>query len=202
MFWIKTPGLSIYIKDLVLLLPFLSGPHLSNQASISSYSLSVGRSLKTQPTLFPDSDSNSQQRSYKPSLSVLTVARTERKDIYASFTPHSAARTIHSVNNNMHTKSGLSFYIVLVCLAPVICSYGQHRGDIPSCALPCLDDSIKMNTKCDITDISCVCKSFIAIQGDATSCFITACGADVALTKALPATKQLCKNPAVGGIRP
>ncbi|PNP47964.1 hypothetical protein TGAM01_v206178 [Trichoderma gamsii] len=74
----------------------------------------------------------------------------------------------------------------------------QTRADIPSCALPCLDDAVKANTKCSTTDYACICKDFSAVQTAATSCVISKCGADVALNKVLPATQALCANPGSG----
>ncbi|KAM0517661.1 hypothetical protein ACHAPE_004633 [Trichoderma viride] len=74
----------------------------------------------------------------------------------------------------------------------------QTRADIPSCALPCLDDAVKANTKCSTTDYVCICKDFSAVQTQATSCVISKCGADVALNKVLPATQALCANPGSG----
>ncbi|KAK1237343.1 hypothetical protein MKX08_002968 [Trichoderma sp. CBMAI-0020] len=74
----------------------------------------------------------------------------------------------------------------------------QTRADIPSCALPCLDDAVKANTKCDTSDYACICKDFSAVQTAATSCVISKCGADVAINKVLPATQALCANPGSG----
>ncbi|UNI17756.1 hypothetical protein JDV02_004076 [Purpureocillium takamizusanense] len=75
----------------------------------------------------------------------------------------------------------------------------QTLADIPSCAIPCLDSSIKKNTECSTTDVSCICKSFDKIQGDATTCVIDKCGTDAALNKVLPAATALCKNGGGGG---
>lgn len=58
----------------------------------------------------------------------------------------------------------------------------QTRADIPSCALPCLDAAVTANTKCATTDYTCICKDFSAVQTAATSCVISKCGADVALS--------------------
>jgi hypothetical protein len=58
----------------------------------------------------------------------------------------------------------------------------QTRADIPSCALPCLDSAVEANTKCATTDYACICKDFSAVQTAATSCVISKCGADVALS--------------------
>ncbi|KAL7942793.1 hypothetical protein V8C42DRAFT_330406 [Trichoderma barbatum] len=79
-----------------------------------------------------------------------------------------------------------------VALALAALAQAQTRADIPSCALPCLDDAVKANTKCETTDYACVCKNFDAVQAQATSCVITKCGTDVAINKVLPATQALC----------
>ncbi|KAL6879920.1 hypothetical protein HDV57DRAFT_100609 [Trichoderma longibrachiatum] len=79
-----------------------------------------------------------------------------------------------------------------VALALAALASAQTRADIPSCALPCLDDAVKANTKCSTTDYACICKNFDAVQGAATGCVITKCGSDVAINKVLPATQALC----------
>ncbi|KND89270.1 hypothetical protein TOPH_05958 [Tolypocladium ophioglossoides CBS 100239] len=75
----------------------------------------------------------------------------------------------------------------------------QSRSEIPSCALPCLDASVKKNTKCDTSDFKCICQNFSVIQGDATSCVLQACGQDVAINQVLPATQKLCEEVKNGG---
>ncbi|KAH0493461.1 hypothetical protein TgHK011_000129 [Trichoderma gracile] len=79
-----------------------------------------------------------------------------------------------------------------VALALAALAQAQTRADIPSCALPCLDDAVKANTKCSTTDYACICKNFDAVQGAATGCVISKCGTDVAINKVLPATQALC----------
>ncbi|KAK1240471.1 hypothetical protein MKX07_004499 [Trichoderma sp. CBMAI-0711] len=79
-----------------------------------------------------------------------------------------------------------------VALALAALASAQTRADIPSCALPCLDDAVKANTKCSTTDYACICKNFDAVQGAATGCVISKCGTDVAINKVLPATQALC----------
>jgi len=81
-----------------------------------------------------------------------------------------------------------------VAAALVAAVGAQTLADIPSCALPCIDDAVGSTTSCDTTDLVCICKdsNFSAIQGAATSCVIDKCGADVALNKVLPATEALC----------
>ncbi|KAH6603189.1 hypothetical protein Trco_007964 [Trichoderma cornu-damae] len=91
-------------------------------------------------------------------------------------------------------KSAAFIAVALAALAQA-----QTRADIPSCALPCLDDAVKANTSCATTDYVCVCKNFDAVQASATSCVITECGTDVAINKVLPATQALCAAAAAGG---
>jgi hypothetical protein len=74
----------------------------------------------------------------------------------------------------------------------------QTRDDIPECAIPCLDDAIKSNTDCEVSDTACVCGKFEAIRKDASTCIVDACGVDVALNEVLPATALLCENPGSG----
>lgn len=63
----------------------------------------------------------------------------------------------------------------------VVAVYGQTVGDIPSCAIPCINAAITKDTTCSTTDFKCACKSFNAIEADSTTCVITACGATVAI---------------------
>ncbi|KAL7921317.1 hypothetical protein ACQKWADRAFT_129645 [Trichoderma austrokoningii] len=90
-------------------------------------------------------------------------------------------------------KAATIFAVTFAALAQA-----QTRADIPSCALPCLDDAVKANTKCSTTDYACICKDFSTVQTAATSCVISKCGADVAINKVLPATQALCANPGSG----
>lgn len=69
-----------------------------------------------------------------------------------------------------------------VAVALAALAQAQTRADIPSCALPCLDAAVTANTKCSTTDYACICKDFDAVQTAATSCVISKCGADVALS--------------------
>ncbi|RFU71863.1 extracellular membrane, cfem domain-containing, partial [Trichoderma arundinaceum] len=90
-----------------------------------------------------------------------------------------------------------------IAVALAALAQAQTRADIPACALPCLDDAVKANTKCSTTDYACICKDFSAVQTAATSCVISKCGADVALNKVLPATQALCAaNPGSGSSAP
>lgn len=60
--------------------------------------------------------------------------------------------------------------------------YGQTVGDIPACAVPCIQAAIAQDTTCATDDFACACKSFDAIETDSTPCVIAACGADVAIS--------------------
>lgn len=76
----------------------------------------------------------------------------------------------------------MQYAIAAIVLAAV--AQAQTLGDIPSCAVPCLDDAVSANTSCATTDVACICKpdNFAKVQGAATSCVIEKCGADVALS--------------------
>jgi hypothetical protein len=86
----------------------------------------------------------------------------------------------------------MKFTIAAIALAAIV--RAQSLSDIPKCALPCIDDAIANETKCTTTDFACICKkdNFSAIQGAATSCVISECGAETALNEVLPATEKLC----------
>lgn len=62
-------------------------------------------------------------------------------------------------------------------------AHAQSLSDIPSCAIPCLDDSVKKNTPCNLDDVKCICQNFSSIQADATGCVLKACGSDTAISK-------------------
>lgn len=79
----------------------------------------------------------------------------------------------------------------LVALALAASVRAQTRDDIPECAIPCIDDAITSETSCDTTDFSCACANIEKIQGAATGCVLSDCGADTALSK-LPSPRCIC----------
>ncbi|KAJ6444565.1 CFEM domain-containing protein [Purpureocillium lavendulum] len=85
-----------------------------------------------------------------------------------------------------------SFAVVTLALASLVAA--QSRSDIPSCALPCLDDAVKASTSCATDDFSCICASMDKVQGAAAGCILSKCGQDKALNEVLPAAKKLCAN--------
>lgn len=86
----------------------------------------------------------------------------------------------------------MKFSLAILAVAAV--AQAQTAASIPKCAVPCLDDAVKANTKCSTTDYACICQkaNFSAVQGAATGCVIEKCGSDVALSKVLPAVQALC----------
>ncbi|GJN73946.1 CFEM domain-containing protein [Purpureocillium lilacinum] len=90
-------------------------------------------------------------------------------------------------------------YTAVLSLALATLAAAQSRSDLPSCALPCLDDAVKESSSCKTDDFACICKNFDKIQGAATGCILKDCGQDVALNKVLPATQELCKKALAGG---
>ncbi|OAQ66283.1 extracellular membrane protein, CFEM domain-containing protein [Pochonia chlamydosporia 170] len=92
-------------------------------------------------------------------------------------------------------------FVAVAAVAMAALASAQNRNEIPSCALPCLDDSVKKVTSCSTSDFACICKkeNFSKVQGDATSCVISKCGADKAVSEVLPATQKLCDEAAKGG---
>ncbi|KJZ69066.1 hypothetical protein HIM_11535 [Hirsutella minnesotensis 3608] len=81
----------------------------------------------------------------------------------------------------------------LVALVAAAAAQAQSLKDIPPCAIPCLEDSIKKTTSCSKTDLKCVCKSdnFEKIRNDCAGCVITACGDKAG--EVLDKTTKLCK---------
>ena len=84
----------------------------------------------------------------------------------------------------------MKYAVAAALLAAIV--KAQTIDDVPSCAVPCLDDAIKSETDCDTTDYACVCANFDAIRGVATTCVIDECGPEVALNEVLPAVEALC----------
>ena len=83
----------------------------------------------------------------------------------------------------------------LAILAVAAAVSAQSLGDVPKCAIPCLDEGIASETSCDKTDIACVCENFEKIQGAATSCVLKDCGADTALSMPPPLTHTRHSQP-------
>ncbi|KJZ72466.1 hypothetical protein HIM_08135 [Hirsutella minnesotensis 3608] len=67
---------------------------------------------------------------------------------------------------------------ILLALLAAAAVQAQTLKDIPPCAIPCLEGSIKRKTSCSPRDLKCVCKSqnFNKIRNDAAGCIIHACG--------------------------
>ena len=67
-------------------------------------------------------------------------------------------------------------------LALAAIASAQSLSDIPSCALPCIQDAVTSSTSCDVSDFACVCENQSTLTGAATPCVISACGADVGVS--------------------
>ncbi|RBA13696.1 hypothetical protein FPRO05_02489 [Fusarium proliferatum] len=74
----------------------------------------------------------------------------------------------------------MKYSFAIAALATAVSA--QSLSDVPKCAIPCLDDAITSKTKCETTDLACVCKSFDDVRSAATGCVITKCGSDVAIS--------------------
>ncbi|KAH7198477.1 uncharacterized protein B0J16DRAFT_314785 [Fusarium flagelliforme] len=88
----------------------------------------------------------------------------------------------------------MKYSVAFVALAAAA-AQAQSLADVPKCAIPCLDKAIESKTKCETTDLACICESFDEVRSSATSCVIDECGSDVAINEVLPATEGLCKDP-------
>ncbi|TRX93204.1 hypothetical protein FHL15_005783 [Xylaria flabelliformis] len=75
----------------------------------------------------------------------------------------------------------------------------QSLSDVPACALPCIDDARTKDTTCGADDYKCICDNITKLQTDATSCVLSACGADTALNQVLPAVQKFCAAVESGG---
>ncbi|KAL7949223.1 hypothetical protein V8C42DRAFT_313673 [Trichoderma barbatum] len=73
----------------------------------------------------------------------------------------------------------MKFTLFLATFAAVV--YGQTIDDVPTCAIPCIQNAIATATDCDVDDFACACESFDAVQAASISCVIAACGAAVAI---------------------
>lgn len=76
----------------------------------------------------------------------------------------------------------MKFTLVLATFVAAV--YGQTVGDIPACAVPCIQNAIASATTCSATDFACVCETanFNAVQAASLNCVVAACGADVAIS--------------------
>ncbi|KAI0117985.1 hypothetical protein GGR51DRAFT_555267 [Nemania sp. FL0031] len=80
----------------------------------------------------------------------------------------------------------------VVSLAFATGVYAQSLSDIPSCALPCIDTARTQTTSCAADDYKCICDNINTLTAAATSCVLSACGADVATNQVLPAVQAFC----------
>jgi hypothetical protein len=99
--------------------------------------------------------------------------------------------------------------LAVVALGFAALAHAQTRADVPSCALPCLDDAVKQKTSCATDDYACICKDQSTVKSAATSCVLSKCGTSTALSTivliyirvhkltndiddVLPAVKKIC----------
>lgn len=86
----------------------------------------------------------------------------------------------------------MKYSFAAVALAAAV--YAQDISQIPSCALPCIEDAVTSGTSCSISDYPCICENKDALTSGATSCVIDSCGATVAATEVLPAVDNFCEE--------
>ncbi|KAM7203306.1 hypothetical protein V8F33_002297 [Rhypophila sp. PSN 637] len=65
-------------------------------------------------------------------------------------------------------------------------------GNIPDCAVNCVNDSLTKYTDCKEQDAVCMCKNFEAGYWSAISCVLNTCGQEVAEEEAFPSVTKLC----------
>ena len=71
------------------------------------------------------------------------------------------------------TNISLSFYVVLVCIAPVLCSYAQTPS-LPSCGATCMFSAASATITCSASDLSCLCTNADYVD-QATQCLQEGC---------------------------
>ncbi|KAI0199470.1 hypothetical protein F4808DRAFT_461791 [Astrocystis sublimbata] len=91
----------------------------------------------------------------------------------------------------------MKYSVAVVALAAAVTA--QSLNDIPSCALPCIDDARTSQTNCAADDYKCICDNIDQLTGTATPCVLKGCGADTALNKVLPAVQTFCSAVEAGG---
>lgn len=74
----------------------------------------------------------------------------------------------------------------------------QSIGDVPACAVTCIDNARSSATSCSQEDVACICKNQAALTAAGTPCVLEKCGAEKALNEVLPAVKAICANVAEG----
>ncbi|KAL7955784.1 hypothetical protein V8C34DRAFT_326923 [Trichoderma compactum] len=86
----------------------------------------------------------------------------------------------------------MKFTLVLATFAAV--AYGQTLGDIPTCAVLCIQNSIASVTTCAAGDYACACSSanFQNVENASVACVVSACGIDEAINVVLPAVQAFC----------
>jgi hypothetical protein len=84
--------------------------------------------------------------------------------------------------------------VTLLAAGLVATVFAQDLSSIPECARTCLTDAITQDGQCQATDASCVCGRIDQLTTLATSCVLSACGQDVALSMLSPhpSTASFC----------
>ena len=74
--------------------------------------------------------------------------------------------------------------LAIVAFAFAALAHAQTLADVPSCAVPCLEDAVKQKTGCSTSDYGCICQNKSAVQSAATECVVSKCGVDTAQSMA------------------
>ncbi|KAI0381240.1 hypothetical protein F5Y04DRAFT_86523 [Hypomontagnella monticulosa] len=86
----------------------------------------------------------------------------------------------------------MKYAVAAVTLAAL--ASAQSLGDIPQCAVKCIDDARASSTDCTATDYVCICKNKDTLTTAASGCVIGACGLDVATNQVIPAVNKFCDS--------
>ncbi|KAJ2974910.1 hypothetical protein NUW58_g8507 [Xylaria curta] len=68
---------------------------------------------------------------------------------------------------------------IVAALAVAAAVSAQSPGGIPQCAVSCIDDARTKETNCAANDYKCICSQADVLTTAATSCVLSACGADM-----------------------
>jgi CFEM domain len=97
---------------------------------------------------------------------------------------HSTRQSLVYGSTVASTSIKMKYSFSVLALA-AFASMASAQAQIPACATKCIADATTSSTTCSVSDLACACKpaNQQAIQGAATSCVLSSCGAAEAVSK-------------------
>ncbi|KAM3508971.1 hypothetical protein MY10362_000856 [Beauveria mimosiformis] len=94
----------------------------------------------------------------------------------------------------MKFNTALIAVVATVAVASPFAAHNGTHGDMPSCAVECLKETVEKATNCKLNDLKCMCdkKNQAAVMKTAPSCIQKNCSASQAL-KAKAIAEKTCK---------